>query len=142
MGGLAFLDLLTGEGYYTPEQKKQIIVTAVVDTFLKVKPTLQQAHRVRTVMQNYYLFKRGAYDIKDGKIHVNVDKVVKAANEMLAEIVRVQIDDDFAKGEKYVTDYFVWTDEMQLIGEKLQKVSKELNGRLETPLADKLLAEN
>ena len=31
---------------------------------------------------------------------------------------------------------------MQLIGEKLQKVSKELNGRLETPLADKLLAEN
>ena len=142
MGGLAFLDLLTKEGFYTEEKKRQIIVTAVVDTFLKVKPTLQQAHRVRTVMQNYYLFKRGAYDIKDGKIHVNVDKVVPAANEMLAEIVRVQIDDDFAKGEKYVMDYFVWTDEMQLIGEKLQKTSKELNGRLETELADKLLAEN
>ena len=142
MGGLAFLDLLTKEGFYTEEKKRQIIVTAVVDMFLKVKPTLQQAHRVRTVMQNYYLFKRGAYDIKDGKIHVNVDKVVPAANEMLAEIVRVQIDDDFAKGEKYVMDYFVWTDEMQLIGEKLQKISKELNGRLETELADKLLAEN
>ena len=142
MGGLAFLDLLTKEGFYTEEKKRQIIVTAVVDTFLKVKPTLQQAHRVRTVMQNYYLFKRGAYDIKDGKIHVNVDKVVPAANEMLAEIVRVQIDDDFAKGEKYVMDYFVWTDELQLIGEKLQKISKELNGRLETELADKLLAEN
>ena len=124
------------------EQKRQIIVTAVVDTFLKVKPTLQQAHRVRTVMQNYYLFKRGAYEIKDGKIHVNVDKVVQGANEMLAEIVRVQIDDDFTKGEKYVLDNFVWTDEMQLIGEKIQKISKELNGRLETPLADKLLAEN
>ena len=142
MGGLAFLDLLTKEGHYTEEQKTQIIVTAVVDTFLKVKPTLQQAHRVRTVMQNYYLFKRGAYDIKDGKIHVNIDKVVPAANEMLAEIVRVQIDDDFAKGEKYVMDNFVWTDEMQLIGEKLQKISKELNGKLETELADKLLAEN
>ena len=107
MGGLAFLDLLTKEGHYTEEQKVQIIVTAVVDTFLKVKPTLQQAHRVRTVMQNYYLFKRGAYEIKDGKIHVNIDKVVPAANEMLAEIVRVQIDDDFAKGEKYVMDNFV-----------------------------------
>ena len=142
MGGLAFLDLLTKEGHYTEEQKVQIIVTAVVDTFLKVKPTLQQAHRVRTVMQNYYLFKRGAYEIKDGKIHVNIDKVVPAANEMLAEIVRVQIDDDFAKGEKYVMDNFVWTDEMQLIGEKLQKISKELNGRLQTELADKLLAEN
>ena len=142
MGGLAFLDLLTKEGYYTEEQKRQIIVTAVVDTFLKVKPNLQQAHRVRTVMQNYYLFKRGAYDIKEGKIHVNVDKVVPAANEMLAEIVRVQIDDDFAKGEKYVMDNFVWTEEMQLIGEKLQKVNKELNGKLETELADKLLNEN
>ncbi len=141
MGGLAFLDLLTKEGFYTEEQKNQIIVTAVVDTFLKVKPNLSQAHRVRTVMQNYYLFKRGAYEIQDGKIHVNIDKVVPAANEMLAEIIRVQIDDDFPKGEKYVLDNFVWTDEMQLIGDKLQKVNKELNGRLENELADKLLDE-
>ena len=108
---------------------------------MKVKPKLQQAHRVRTVMQNYYLFKKGAYDIKEGKIHVNIDKVVQGANDMLKEIVRVQIDDSFEKGEKYVTDYFVWTKEMQLIGEKIQKVSKELNGRLETELADKLLKE-
>ena len=142
MGGLAFLDILTKEGYYTEEQKNQIIVTAVVDTFLKVKPNLSQAHRVRTVMQNYYLYKRGAYEIKDGKIHVNIDKVVPASNEMLAEIIRVQIDDDYAKGEKYVLDNFVWTDEMQIIGEKLQKVNKELNGRLENELADKLLADN
>ena len=112
-----------------------------MDSFLKVKPTLSQAHRVRTVMQNYYLFKRGAYDIKDGKVHVNIDKVVPAANEMLKEIIRVQIDDDITKAEKYVMDNFVWTDEMQLIGDELQKVNKELNGRLETELADKLLSE-
>ena len=142
MGGLAFLDILTKEGFYDEDKKVKIIVTAVTDTFLKVKPTLSQAHRVRTVMQNYYLFKRGAYEIKDGKIHVNIDKVVPAAYEMLSEIVRVQIDDDFAKGEKYVLDNFVWTDEMQLIGEKIQKISKELNGKLENELADKLLAEN
>ena len=141
MGGLAFLDLLTEEGYYTQQQKEQIIVTVVTDLFLKTKPTLSQAHRVRTVMQNYYLFKRGAYEIKDGRIYVNLDKVVPAAKEMLSEIVRVQIDDDFSKGEKYVLDNFVWTDEMQLIGEKLQKVSKELNGKVESELADKLLAE-
>ena len=142
MGGLGFVDILTKEGYYTEEKRNKIIVTAVVDTFLKVKPILSQAHRVRTVMQNYYLFRRGAYEIKDGKIHVNIDKVVPAAYEMLSEIIRVQLDDDFAKGEKYVLDNFVWTDEMQLIGDKLQKVNKELNGKLETELADKLLAEN
>ena len=142
MGSYAFLDLLTKEGYYTEELKNKIIVTKIANEFLKVKPKLSQAHRVRTVMQNYYLFKRGSYEIKNGKIHVNIDKVVPAANEMLAEIVRVQIDDEITKAEKYVNDNFVWTDEMQLIGEKLQKVNKELNGRLENELADKLLAEN
>ena len=141
MGSLAFLDLLEKEGFYDEELKKKIIVTAVVDTFLKVKPKLSQAHRVRTVMQNYYLFKKGAYVIKDGKIHVNIENVVAGAFDMLKEIVRVQIDDDFAKAEKYVNDYFVWTDEMQVIGDKLQKVNKELNGKLETKLADKILAE-
>ena len=141
MGSLAFLDLLEKEGFYDEELKKKIIVSAVVDTFLKVKPKLSQAHRVRTVMQNYYLFKKGAYEIKDGKIHVNIENVVAGAFDMLKEIVRVQIDDDFAKAEKYVNDYFVWTDEMQVIGDKLQKVNKELNGKLETKLADKILAE-
>jgi hypothetical protein len=141
MGSLAFLDLLEKEGFYDEELKKKIIVTAVVDTFLKVKPKLSQAHRVRTVMQNYYLFKKGAYEIKDGKIHVNIENVVAGAFDMLKEIIRVQIDDDFDKAEKYVNDYFVWTDEMQVIGDKLQKVNKELNGKLETKLADKILAE-
>ena len=141
MAGLAFLDLLTKLRMYTQEQKKQIILTAVVKTYLKVKPELEQAHRVRTVMQNYYISKKGGYEIKDGKIHVNIDKVIPAAKEMLAEIVRIQIDDDFAKGEKYVLDNFVWTDEMELIGQIQQKLNTNLNGRLDTPLADKLLSE-
>jgi hypothetical protein len=89
-------------------------------------------------MQNKYFSERGAYDIVDGKIHVNIDKVVPIAKEMLAEIVRIQIDGDFDKAEKYVKDNFVWTDNMELIGQKLQKISKTLNGKLETELADKL----
>jgi len=138
MGSLAFVDLLTELGMYTEEQRKQIIVTTIADNFLKTKPTLSQAHRVRTVMQNKYFSERGAYDIVDGKIHVNIDKVVPIAKEMLAEIVRIQIDGDFDKAEKYVKDNFVWTDNMELIGQKLQKISKTLNGKLETELADKL----
>ena len=141
MGALAFVDLLTELGMYTEEQRKQIIVTTIADNFLKSKPTLSQAHRVRTVMQNKYFAERGAYDIIDEKIHVNIDKVVPIAKEMLAEIVRIQIDGDFSKAEKYVTDNFVWTDNMELIAQKLQKVNKTLNGRTESPLADKLLAE-
>ena len=141
MGSLAFVDLLTELGMYTEEQRKQIIVTTVADNFLKSKPTLSQAHRVRTVMQNKYFAERGAYDIVDGKIHVNIDKVVHIAKEMLAEIVRIQIEGDFDKAEKYVLDNFVWTDNMELIAQKLQKVSKTLNGRTESELAEKLLKE-
>ncbi len=140
MGALAFVDLLTELGMYTQEQRLQIIVTTIADNFLKSKPTMSQAHRVRTVMQNKYFAQRGAYDItKDGKIHVNIEKVVPIAKEMLAEIIRIQIDNDFTKAEKYVNDNFIWTDNMELIGKKLQKVSKALNGTLETKLADKLL---
>lgn len=139
MGSLAFVDLLTELGMYTEEQRKQIIVTTVADNFLKSKPTLSQAHRVRTVMQNKYFADRGAYVIIDGKIHVNIDKVVPIAKEMLSEIIRIQIDGDFDKAEKYVLDNFVWTDNMELIAQKLQKVSKYLNGRTESPLAELLL---
>lgn len=142
MGALAFVDLLTELGMYNDEQRLQIIVTTMADNFLKSKPTLSQAHRVRTVMQNKYFADRGGYEITpDGKIHVNIDKVVPIAKEMLAEIIRIQIDGDFNKAEKYVLDNFVWTDNMELIAQKLQKVSKSLNGTLETELADKLLAE-
>ncbi len=141
MGALAFVDLLTELGMYTQEQRLQIIVTTMADNFLKSKPTLSQAHRVRTVMQNKYFAERGGYTITpEGKIHVNIDKVVPIAKEMLAEIIRIQIDGDFNKAEKYVNDNFIWTDNMELIAQKLQKVSKALNGTLETELANKLLS--
>lgn len=141
MGALAFVDLLTELGMYTPEQRKQIIVTTIADNFLKSKPTLSQAHRVRTVMQNKYFAERGAYEIINGKIHVNIDKVVPIAKEMLAEIIRIQIEGDFDKAEKYVLEHFVWTENMELIAQKLQKINKTLNGRTESELAEKLLNE-
>ena len=142
MGSLAFVDLLTELGMYTEEQRKQIIVTTITDNFLKSKPTLSQAHRVRTVMQNKYFAERGAYELtQEGKIHVNIDKVLPIAKEMLTEIVRIQIDGDFNKAEKYVTDNFVWTDNMEIIAQKLQKINKTLNGQVESKLAEKLLKE-
>ncbi len=140
MVSLAMLDILTEKGLYTPEQREQIIVTFAADNLLKSKPVLSQAHRVRTVMQNYYFLKHGAIEIsKDGVLTVNIDKMVPTAQKMLEEIVRVQIDADFNKGEKYVLDNFVWTDEMETVAAKLREVSKTLNGRVESPLANELL---
>ena len=143
MGGLAFVDILTNLTYYTEEQRLKILVTAVTDTFLKAKPVLSQAHRVRTVMQNYYLYQKGAYNITtDGKIHVNIDKVVPAAYDMLSEIIKVQLNNTFKVGEEYINKYFVWTDEMEIIGKKLKEIDTILNSQVEKELADKILAEN
>ena len=58
---------------------------------------------------------------------------------MLAEIVRVQLSRDFATGEKYVKDNFVWTDEMELIAKKLKEIDKSLNGTVVSQLADSLI---
>ena len=141
MGGIAFVDLLTNLTYYNEEQRLKIIVTSVVDQFLETKPTMSQAHRVRTVMQNYYLYQHGAYYItEEGKIHVNIDNVVEAAYSMLKEIIRIQLDNEYEKAKEYVEQYFVWTDEMTIIGDKLKKLHSILNAVVENELADDILA--
>ena len=142
MGSLALLDVLVELGMYSEEEKKQIIVTYAADNFLKAKPTLSQAHRVRTVMQTKYFLENNAISLNsDGLLEINMDKMVPTAQKMLAEIVRVQLSKDFAAGEKYVLDNFVWTDEMEIISKKLKEIDKSLNGTLVTPLADKLAQE-
>ena len=142
MGSLALLDVLVDLGMYSEEEKKQIIVTYAADNFLKAKPTLSQAHRVRTVMQTKYFLGNNAISLNsDGLLEIDMDKMVPTAQKMLAEIVRVQLSKDFAAGEKYVLDNFVWTDEMEIISKKLKEIDKSLNGTLVTPLADKLAQE-
>ena len=90
-------------------------------------------------MQCKYFGDNGAYDItKDGKIHVNIEKVVPTAKKMLDQIIRIQKDDDYKAAEAYVKDNFVWTDDMEFMAGKLRAASKTLNGTLETPLADYL----
>ncbi|MCR5265594.1 MAG: hypothetical protein K6E29_03260 [Cyanobacteria bacterium RUI128] len=139
---LAMLDVLEQNGMYTKEEKEQILVTYAADNMLKSRPTLSQAHRVRSVMQNYYFLKEGAIEIsEDGVLTVHIDRMVPTAQKMLKEIIRIQVDGDFEKGEKYVLDNFQWTKEMEVMAEKIKKVSKSLNGKVEEPLAKKLLGE-
>ena len=142
MVSLAMVDVLTEAGMYTPEQRNQIIVTYAVDNMMMSKPTMSQAHRVRSVMQNHYFIKEGAIKIsKDGILDVKIDKMVPTAKKMLEEIIKVQISGDFATGEKYVLDNFQWSKEMDKMAENIKSVSKTLNGKVESPLADELLIE-
>ena len=89
MISLAMVDVLTEAGMYTPEQRNQIIVTYAVDNMMMSKPTMSQAHRVRSVMQNHYFIKEGAIKIsKDGILDVKIDKMVPTAKKMLEEMLQ------------------------------------------------------
>ena len=135
MGAIALLDCLTNAGVYTEEEKKQIIVTFAANCFLKAKPELSQAHRVRTVMQAFYFIKEKAIEIStDGIINIDIEKVIPTANKMLTEIIEVQLSQEFNRGEKFINDYFHWTEEIDAVSKKL----KDLNGMIITPLADYL----
>ena len=78
------------------------------------------------------------FTFKDEKIHVNIEKVVPIAKEMLTEIIKIQMNEIFEKAENYVLENFVWSDEMEIIAHKLQKINKTLNGKLETKLTAKI----
>lgn len=137
MGSLALLQCLTNAGVYTEEEKNQILVTFGANCFLKAKPELSQAHRVRTVMQAYFFIKEGALSVsKDGIINIDIDKMIPTANKMLTEIIEVQLSQNFATGENFINKYFKWTNEIDAVSKKLKEIDKSLNGKLETPLAD------
>ena len=143
MGSLSFVDMLTKEGMYTEEQRKQIIVTAVVGNFLKAKPTMAQAHRVRSVMQLNYLQKEGALKLDENdKIVIDIEKVVPTAQKMLKEIIEIQLSQDVNKAENFINNYFIWNETCEKIAEKLRAIDNELNGQTISPLAEKLLSEN
>ena len=140
MGSLAFVDLLTKEGMYTKEQRNQIVVSSVLGNFLKAKPMMTQAHRIRSVMQLHYLEKEGAVWLnKDDKVVINPDKAVLAAQKMLKDIVEIQMSGDINKAEKFVNDNFVWDDNCEKIAAKLRVIDNELNGQIVAPLAKELL---
>ncbi|MCD7739722.1 MAG: hypothetical protein LUH11_00010 [Candidatus Gastranaerophilales bacterium] len=142
MGSLALLDCLVKEKVYSEDEKNQILVTFAANCFLKAKPQISQAHRVRTVMQTYFFIKEGAIIVdKDGIIDINTDKMISTARKMLTEIIEVQLSQSFERGEKYVNDYFVWSKEIEKVSEKLKEIDKSLNGMITTPLADFLVSQ-
>ena len=87
-------------------------------------------------MQCKYLGESGAYEIKNGKVHVNIEKVVPACKKMLKEVIRIQIDGDYDAAAEYVNKNFVWTDDMKFVADKLNAETSAYNGTLNTPLAD------
>ncbi|MBE5735041.1 MAG: hypothetical protein E7361_01135 [Clostridiales bacterium] len=134
MGMYAFLREYEAAGAFTSDQTKQIIVTELYSSFLKVKPLMSQAHRVRSVMITNRMLQEGAIIYKDGKLLFDFDKAIDCARVMLSEVVRLQIDKDIDMAKSYVEKYFVWTDTHEAIAKIIRENAKKLNGEVVAPI--------
>lgn len=142
MVSIGMQDVLKNAGKYSDQEQKEIITVFVSDLFKKAKPKMDQAHRVREVMQINFLLKEKAISIdKNGIVDIDFEKIVPATQKMLDKIVRVQIEDKAAVAEQYVREYNVWSKPIQSVAKNIKRYDTALNGKYESPLADKIMAE-
>ncbi len=143
MGMYAFLDEFVSAGYFSEEQAKQIMVTSLSGSFLKGKPSLGQAHRVRSCMICNRLFTEKAITFDESrKLVFDFEKIKKVTKKMMSEVIRIQIDAKIENAKAYVEKWFVWTDEIEEVAKIYRQFSKKLNGFLIEPLAEKMMSEN
>ena len=143
MGMYAFLDEFVKEKFFTDEQTKQMMVTSLSYSFLKGKPDVNQAHRTRSLMICNRMLAENAIEItEDVRLKFNFDKVKFAAKNMMAEVIRLQLEGNINNASEYVTEWSKWTDNIDKVANKIKKFSKSLNGYLIQPLADSMLRED
>lgn len=139
MGALVMLDLLTKNGFYSTLKEKQVI-TSYLTAYVLKGPDFSNAHRARNILQHNYFIQHGAVEVtKDGKMKIDYDKVVECAREMLENAVRIQLDKNPLKAEKYINDNAVWSSELEKLAQNLKAADKRLNSYVTMPLADKLV---
>ena len=140
MGMYAFLDEFKAENYFTEDEIKQIMVTGLFRSFMKGKPTLEQAHKTRALMICHRMLTEKAITLDaETMMHFDFEKIKNLTKTMLAEVVRLQIDGDVSKAEEYVSAWAVWSDDIEKIAEVIRSYNKTLNGYVDDSLAQAFL---
>ena len=140
MGMYAFLDEFKAENYFSDDEIKQIMVTGLFRSFMKGKPTLEQAHKTRALMIcNRMLTEKAITLDAETKMSFDFEKIKKLTKTMLAEVVRLQIDGNVLDAEKYVSKWAVWSDDVERIAEVIRSYNKTLNGYVDDSLAQEFL---
>lgn len=140
MGMYAFLDEFKAENFFSDDEIKQIMVTGLFRSFMKGKPTLEQAHKTRALMICNRMFTEKAIVLdNETKMHFDFEKIKKLTKTMLAEVVRLQLDADVSKAESYVSKWAVWSDDVERVAEVIRSYNKTLNGYVDDSLAQEFL---
>ena len=142
----AYVDYLETEyNTFSSSQTKKIKVSNIVDSFLKEQPEFSEDYinmDIIKVMENYLFFTHNVYQLTgDNKIHINIDKVSTVAEEILDEVIKIQMNNNYTEAQEFFETNFKWTNEMQAIANKLNNYDNELHFVTHNELADFLLSD-
>ncbi len=142
LGSLVCSKYLKDIGEFTEEQLNQIYLTLAVNDLPLSRPTLDQTHKVGSLMQLNYFIENGAIKIENGdKLSIEPQKSGAVARQMLEEIISIQLEGNEAKAKTFVDKYSKWTDTMEYISQTKKSLSPKPLKILDMPLANRLLNE-
>lgn len=137
-GSVAMLDILVHCGFFTPQQREEIITSWLV-AYLYPAANFKTAHSKRNIMQHNMLFENGAIKLDNaGRLVIDFNRVTERGYKMLSDAIDVQLSGDPDMARRYIEKYAVWSPQLQTLGAKLSVADKQRNSYITEPLADKI----
>ncbi len=137
-GSVAMLDILVHCGFFTPQQREEIITSWLV-AYLYPAANFKTAHSKRNIMQHNMLFENDAIKLDNaGRMVIDFNRVTERGYKMLSDAIDIQLSGNPDMARKYIEKYAVWSPQLQVLGKKLSAVDKQRNSYIVEPLADML----
>lgn len=137
-GSIAMLDELVRAGFFTPNQKQELITSWLI-AYLYPGANFSRAHAKRNIMQHNMLFECGAIRLdSSNRLVIDFDAVVARGKKMLRDVIDIQLSKNPEMARQYIEKYAVWSPQLEILGTKLANVDKQRNSYIVEPLADML----
>lgn len=132
---------LKDTGEYTTEDLSKIYFSWTMRLLPITKPSINQAHQARAIMQLNYFIKHGAIIFNSGnKLTIDPNQMTITAQKMLEEAISIQLSGDESKAKEFADEYFQWGDNLERISQIRKSLSPKPLRILQMLLAEKLLA--
>jgi len=139
LGSILMAEYFTKVNKYTKKQMEEILFTWAAGLFSQEQPSKEQAHAVRRVAQFNYMRENGAIEFEvNGKLKVNMDKMVPVAKSMLTEIIKLQLDGNVDNAKAFFDKWFVWTPEQEYASKILKSMKPKIYKKLNQTLANEI----
>ncbi len=139
MGSVTMLEKLKQKGFYTAQRQKEILTSWIVG-YIPMGANLTDAHKTRNIMQyNYFIQNGGIKFDNNGKIKIDFAKIIQCGEKMLSDAIKIQLSKSEKMAKEYIEKYGVWTEELDMLANKLKPIDKRLNSYLYSPIAKEVL---